>query len=166
MNMKMGLLALILPALILSTSCKKNASTPSGPEPSITGPWQWQYTTQGLQPGEDTLYPRQDSTVEVTFSIDHSFSLLLNGIQTDSGTWKWQGSNLVLTSAAAINHANYAEANIFTGTNPSEYTVQASQGDLLLTVQYIIPGATGPYSTPAQPTVIVLTPAAVPLQNE
>jgi hypothetical protein len=156
MNLKMSRLAFILPILILSASCKKNAATSSVAHSGIAGQWQWQYSTF---PG-GTTYPLRDSTVQIGFAADsvnhtYTFTLVLNNSERANGTWQWQDSILVLTSSAPINNADYAQDNIFNGTNPSEYFVKISQGSLYLSKHFIIPGATGPYSTPIEPQVSV-----------
>jgi hypothetical protein len=156
MNLKMSCLAFILPALILSVACKKNAA--SVPHSGIAGQWQWHYTTSPGYIG----YALPDSTVEIIFvsdSVNHTytFALSLNGSERANGTWQWQDSILVLTSSTPINDADYAQNNIFNGTNPSEYFVKVSQGSLYLSKHFIIPGATGPYSTPIEPVVSVFT---------
>jgi len=156
MNLKMSYLAFILPVLILSASCKKNTATSSVAHSGIAGQWQWHYTTA---PGS-TTYALPDSTVEIIFAADsvnstYTFTLLLNNSERANGTWQWQDSILVLTSSAPINDADYAQNNIFNGTNPSEYFVKVSQDSLYLSKHFIIPGATGPYSTPIEPQVSV-----------
>ena len=156
MNLKMSPLAFILPALVLSVACKKNVATTSVAHSGIAGQWQWQYSTF---PG-GTTYPLRDSTVQIGFAADsvnhtYTFTLLLNNSEKAHGTWQWQDSILVLTSSAPINSTDYAEDNIFNGTNPSEYFVKVSQDSLYLSKHFIIPGATGPYSTPIEPQVIV-----------
>jgi hypothetical protein len=156
MNLKMSLLALILPALILYASCTKNAATTPTSHGQITGQWQWQYTTS---PG-NIGYALPDSTVQIVFASDsashtNTFTLWLNNSERANGTWQWQDSILVLTSSAPINDADYAQDNIFNGTNPSEYFVKVSQDSLYLSKNFIIPGATGPYSTPIEPQVSV-----------
>ena len=156
MNLKWSQLAFILPALALSVSCKKNTATSPASHSGITGQWQWQYTTA---PG-GTTYPLTDSIVDIIFASDslnntNTFTLLLNGNERASGTWQWQDSILVLTSSTAINNADYAQDNIFNGTNPSDYFVKVSQDSLSLSKHFIIPGATGPYSTPIEPQVSV-----------
>lgn len=162
MNLKESLLAFILPVLVLSVSCKKNTATSSVSHSGIIGQWQWQYTTA---PG-NTTSALPDSTVLLIFASDsvnhtNTFTLLLNGNERAGGTWQWQDTILVLTSSAAINDADYAQDNIFNGTNPSEYFVKVSQGRLSLSKHFIIPGATGPYSTPIEPQVNVFIYRAV-----
>jgi hypothetical protein len=156
MNLKMSHLAFILSVLILSASCKKNAATTSVAHSGIAGQWQWQYATY---PG-GTTYPLRDSIIQLVFesdSVNHTntFTLSLDGSERANGTWQWQDSILVLTSSAPINNTDYAQDNIFNGTNPSEYFVKISQDSLYLSKHFIIPGATGPYSTPIEPQVSV-----------
>jgi len=156
MNLKMSPLAFILPALVLSVSCKKNAATSPVSHSGIAGQWQWQYTTA---PG-NTTYALPDSIIQLVFASDtvnhtNTFTLSLDGSERANGTWQWQDTILVLTSSAAINNTDYAQDNIFNGTNPSDYFVKVSQGTLWLSKHFIIPGATGPYSTPIEPQVSV-----------
>lgn len=151
MNLKTTALAFILPALILSVSCKKNNSS-SSPHTSITGEWLWKYTYGALP---NTFYAPQDSSVTITFTATDSFTLSLNGNERASGTLQWQDTILVLTSSAVINNADYAESIFFNGTNPSEYFVQLTTTGLQLSKNFIIPGATTPYQTPIEPQIMV-----------
>src|SRR5580693_8475981 len=152
MNLKFSHLAIILPVLILSVSCKKNTAISSTSHGQISGQWQLQYETA---PG-DTVYSRPDSIVQIIFASDSvnntdTFAIWLNGNERANGTWQWQDSILVLTSSAPVNDANYAHNIIFNGTNPSEYFVKISQDSLWLSRNFIIPGATSPYQTPIEP---------------
>ncbi len=152
MNLRIGLPAFILSALFLSVSCKKDHSTSlSAPHPSITGEWEWQYTTN---PDPDTFYTPRDSSVVITFSANDTFILSLNGEERATGTLKWQDTILVVTSSAALNTADYAQSVFFNSTNPSEYFVQLAPNGLQLSKNFIIPGATGPYQTPAEPQIM------------
>jgi hypothetical protein len=156
MNMKFSHLAIILPVLILSVSCKKNTAASSASHSGITGQWQWQYTTA---PG-GTTYPLPDSTVQLVVASDsvnhtNTFALWLNDDERASGTWQWQDTILVFTSSAAINNADYAQDIVFNSTNPSEYFVKVSQDTLWLSKNFIIPGDTSPYQTPIEPQVSV-----------
>jgi hypothetical protein len=155
MNLKMSLLALILPAFILAVSCKKNNSASlSGSHPSIAGEWKWQYT-YGVDP--DTFYAPRDSSVVITFTANDTFALSLNGDEKAAGTWKWQDTILVLTSSAALSYTDYAESVFFNSTNPSEYFVQLAPTGLQLSKNFIIPGVTTPYMTPIEPQIMSFT---------
>jgi hypothetical protein len=155
MNLKISTLALILSTLFLAVACKKTHSTsPSGPHPSITGEWKWQYT-YGAWP--DSFYAPQDSSVTITFTANDSFFLSLNSNESAAGTWKWQDTILVLTSSAALNYKDYAQSVFFNSTNPSEYFVQLAPTSLQLSKNFIIPGATTSYQTPIEPQIMAFT---------
>jgi hypothetical protein len=158
MNLKMSPLAFILPVLILSGSCKKNTATSSVSHSGIAGVWQLQYVTAP----SNTINVLPDSTVQIVFESDtinhtNTFTLSLNGNERANGTWQWQDTILVLTSSAPVNDADYAQDYVLNGTNPSEYFVKVSQDSLWLSRHFIIPGATGPYSTPIEPQFAVFS---------
>lgn len=154
MNLYKALGVLLLSTLVVS--CKKKASTPfiDPPVSPLQGVWQWQYSTS---PG-DTLFPAQDSAVQLTFSRLNLFTVTVNGNVRFSGTLTLSDSLLTLTPSA--KGAGYAWDVIANGTIPSEYILSLSNDTLALNKQFIIPGDSGPYNTPAEPAVIYFTPIA------
>ncbi len=158
MSLRMYFPALILPAIILLVSCKKNNSTSSSvPHPSITGEWEWQYTTF---PNPDTLFPRQDSSVQIAFAADNTFTLSLNGNERATGILQWRDTILVLISSAAVNWTDYAQSNFFNNPNPSEYFVRLVPTGLQLSKNFIIPGDPNTYQTPIEPQIMQFIPAS------
>lgn len=156
MNLYKVLGVLLLSALVVS--CKKKASSPLFIDPPVSplqGVWQWQYSTSGLNPGQDTLFPATDSAIQLTCSKPNVFTVSVNGNLRFGGTLTLSDSLLTLTPSA--KGTGYAWDVVANGTIPSEYVLSLSNDTLALSKHFIIPGATGPYNTPAEPAVIYFT---------
>ena len=156
MNLYKTLGVFLLFALLVS--CKKRASSPLFIDPPVSplqGVWQWQYSTSGLNPGQDSLFPAKDSAVQLLFSAPNVFTVAVNGNVRFGGTVTLSDSLLTLTPSA--KDTGYAWDIIANGTIPSEYVVSFSNDTLALSKHFIIPGDTGPYTTPAEPAVLYLT---------
>src|ERR1700743_2548107 len=129
MNLYKALGALLLCALVVS--CKKNTS--SGitclPVSPLSGAWQWQYSTAGLPPGQDTVFPAKDSAVQLLFSAPSGFTVFVNGNVRFGGTCTLADS--LLTATPSAKGSGYAWDVIMNGTIPSEYIVSVS-GDTLV----------------------------------
>jgi len=86
--------------ILMGSSCKKDEI--QNPPAELIGNWEWRYTHMGWEPGPmNPLTPENTGNTEMmVFEQNFSWKSFVNGIPTDSGTFR-------------IGHGSYS---------PSEYT--------------------------------------------